>query len=248
MPENTGNTPLRVTVYGSCVARDTVDLAGGGALQVTAYVARQSLLSIGNDASARFPADAHVDSAFQRRNMLGDFAGDAARRLVAAADRTDLLLWDLADERHGVQAYPGGDVVTRSIDIMKNPSVKAALRGSLHIPLGDDDHFDSWAEAASRFRDELDAAGLVERTVVLAVPWAEVSADGSPTPASMGITAPDANARYTRYYEHLRSLGLRMLEVDAAEVRGDPGHRWGHAPFHYAQGVYDGIVQRLLEG
>ena len=42
---------VRVTVYGSCVARDTVDLAGAGRFDVVAYIARQSLLSTAHDAS-----------------------------------------------------------------------------------------------------------------------------------------------------------------------------------------------------
>src|SRR5699024_11329940 len=46
---------MRVTVYGSCVARDTVDLAGSDRFDVVAYVARQSLLSADHDASAHFP-------------------------------------------------------------------------------------------------------------------------------------------------------------------------------------------------
>src|SRR5699024_11095901 len=47
---------MRVAVYGSCVARDTVDLAGTDHFDVVAYVARQSLLSADHDASAHFPA------------------------------------------------------------------------------------------------------------------------------------------------------------------------------------------------
>src|SRR5690606_8572174 len=59
--------PVRVAVYGSCVARDTVDLAGPENLEVVAYIARQSLLSAEHDASPRFPAEVSIDSDFQRR-------------------------------------------------------------------------------------------------------------------------------------------------------------------------------------
>src|SRR5699024_5386949 len=53
---------VRVTVYGSCVARDTVDLAGSEHFDVVAYIARQSLLSADHDASPRFPAEVEIDS------------------------------------------------------------------------------------------------------------------------------------------------------------------------------------------
>ena len=88
MTDQPAAPPVRVTVYGSCVARDAVDLAGGGRLAVTDYIARQSLLSAGSDASARFPADAQVSSPFQRRMMVADFAGDLERRLSRAAATT----------------------------------------------------------------------------------------------------------------------------------------------------------------
>src|SRR5699024_2823677 len=92
----------RATAYGSCVPRDTVDLAGSDRFDVVAYVARQSLLSADHDASEHFPAQAEIGSDFQRRMMTGDFAGDLEERLADAAAETDVLLWDLADERHGV--------------------------------------------------------------------------------------------------------------------------------------------------
>ncbi|PWH06462.1 hypothetical protein DEO23_05690 [Brachybacterium endophyticum] len=246
MPETTGNRPLRVTIYGSCVSRDTVDLAAHDRIEVAGYVARQSVLSIGNDASARFPQDAAIDSPFQRRMMEGDFAGNAAQRILEEAPHSDLLLWDLADERHGVQAYLDGDVVTRSIDVMKSPEVKAALTGSLHVPFGDDEHFETWKASADALHATLEEAGLTARTVVLAVPWALCAIDGSETPASMGITPADANERFARYYDHLRDLGLRMIELDVEDVHSDPEHRWGHSPFHYAQDVYERIAEALL--
>src|SRR5699024_11196696 len=83
------DAPVRVAVYGSCVARDSVDLAGHGRLTVTDYVARQSLISAGQDASERFPTGAQVTSRFQRRMMQADFAGDLDGRLAAVAPSID---------------------------------------------------------------------------------------------------------------------------------------------------------------
>ncbi|MBK0330721.1 hypothetical protein I8D64_04830 [Brachybacterium sp. MASK1Z-5] len=246
MPETTGRPVLRVTIFGSCVSRDTVDLAAHDRIEVAGYIARQSVLSVGNDASAKFPQDAVIDSPFQRRMMEGDFAGDAAQRILEEAPHSDLVVWDLADERHGVQGYLDGDVVTRSIDVMRNPDVRAALAGSLHVPFGDDEHFEAWATAATAFHATLSEAGLAQRTVVLEVPWARTAADGSETPASMGISPEDANERFARYYAHLRGLGVQTIELDAEEVRSDPEHRWGHAPFHYTQDVYERIADALL--
>ncbi|HEX7350867.1 DUF6270 domain-containing protein [Brachybacterium sp.] len=238
--------PVRVTVYGSCVARDTMDLAGPEELEVVAYIARQSLLSADHDASPRFPADVEVGSEFQRRMMVGDFAGNLEERLREVGEETDVLLWDLADERHGVHLFEDGSIVTRSIDIVRQPEVLSVVEGARHIPFGEDEHFDLWASRAERLRELLTELELFEKTIVLRVPWALVTTDGKSTPWSMGTNAREANATYHRYYEHLADLGFRILELQPLGVLADPEHRWGLAPFHYTQDVYEEIVQRVL--
>lgn len=245
-PQPSIAAPVRVTVYGSCVARDTMDLAGGGRFDVVAYIARQSLLSADHDASYQFPADVEIDSEFQRRMMAGDFAGNLAERLEEAAPTTDVVLWDLADERHGVHVFEDGSVVTRSIDNVRHPEIAAAIERARHVPFGTDEHFTLWAAKAETMKEKLQRLGLFEKTIVLQVPWALVTADGKSTPWSMGTSAKDANLGYHRYYERLRELGFTMLELQPLGVLADPEHRWGLAPFHYTQEVYEEIARRVL--
>lgn len=249
MTDQPGDAPnVRVTVYGSCVARDTVDLAGSEHFDLVAYIARQSLLSADHDASPRFPADVTIDSEFQRRMMIGDFAGDLDQRLVESAGKTDVLLWDLADERHGVHVFDDGGVVTRSIDLVRLPEALTAVETGQHLAFGTDEHFALWAPRAQQLRDRLLALELFDKTWVLQVPWALVTVDGQRTPQSMGTTAIEANEAYRRYYEHLRALDFRILELQPLGVLADPEHRWGLAPFHYTQDVYEEIVARVLAG
>lgn len=237
---------VRVAVYGSCVARDAVDLAGADRFDVVTYIARQSLLSADHDASGRFPAEVEIHSEFQRRMMAGDFAGNLEERLAEAAPETDVVLWDLADERHGVHLFEDGSVVTRSIDIVRTPEVLSVIDGARHLPFGTDEHFELWALRAERLRDVLTELGLFARTVVLRVPWALVTTEGKSTPWSMGTSAREANVAYLRYYERLEELGFRILELQPLGVLADPDHRWGLAPFHYTQDVYEEIVERVL--
>ncbi|MGO2311177.1 MAG: DUF6270 domain-containing protein [Brachybacterium tyrofermentans] len=239
-------TPMRVAIYGSCVARDTVDLAGGSHLSVADYVARQSLISAGQDASSRFPEDPQVSSRFQRRMMEADFAGDLEQRLEKIAPTVDLMLWDLTDERHGVHVFDDGSVVTRSIDVTAVPEVLEVVNEARHVAFGSDEHFALWAPRAEAFRDRLRELGLFEKTIVLQVPWALVTVDGRETPLSMGTSAMEANEAYRRYFDHLRELGFEILELQPLGVLADPEHRWGLAPFHYTQAVYEEIVARVL--
>ena len=240
--------PTRVVIYGSCVARDSVDLAGGDRFDVVAYIARQSLLSQDHDASARFPAQTSIDSDFQHRMMTGDFAGNLIERLTEVADQTDILLWDLVDERHGVHVFEDGGVVTRSIDLVRVPEVLSVVEDARHLEFGTDEHFALWSPRAEQLRETLVSLGLFEKTVVLQVPWALVTVDGHHTPRSMGTSAVEANEAYLRYYERLRELGFTLLELQPLGVLADPEHRWGLAPFHYTQDVYEEIVERVLAG
>lgn len=247
MPAESAKDPVvHVAVYGSCVARDSVDLAGGGRFEVIEYVARQSLLSAGLDGFRHFPDEVDIDSAFQRKQMQGDFAGDLRARLQQAAS-ADLLLWDLADERHGVHIFDDGSVVTRSIDLIRLEPVLQAVESARHLPFGTDEHFELWSASAAEFHDQLVAWGLFERTIVLQVPWALITKEGRPTPWSMGKRAPDANEEYQRYYDQLRRLGFAVIELHPIAVLADPDHRWGLAPFHYTQDVYAEIIRLVLE-
>lgn len=240
------HTPVRTAIYGSCVSRDTAEFAGKDIIDVAAYIARQSLLSAGSDAGDRFPDDAQVSSPFQERMMRGDFAGNVIERL-RELDGIDLLLWNLTDERHGVYLFDDGAVVTRSIDLINVPEALAAVENARHLPFGTDEHFERWSKQISTFIQTLRELGLLEKTVVLNIPWATTTVDGRPAPASMGTQPAQANKKYRRYVDLLRETGLGILEISAGEVRADPEHVWGLAPFHYSPAVYGEILLRLAE-
>ncbi|WP_405216955.1 DUF6270 domain-containing protein [Agrococcus sp. Ld7] len=238
---------MRVLVYGSCVARDSVEFATPSTVDLKGYVARQSLISVGSDASSHLPLLEDVTSKFQGRMIRADFAGGLLDRLESLAADTDVLLWDLADERHGVHRFPDGTVVTRSIDTMKVASVSETLDEAELIPFGTDEHFALWRERVDAFAATLHTLGLFDRTIVLEVPWAVRTTEGDPSPWSMGVRASEANKRFRRYYDELRQRGFRRVELPEEVVLADPAHRWGLAPFHYSPAVYREVLRQLRE-
>lgn len=241
--------PIGVLVYGSCVARDTVEAAPEGTFDLVGYIARMSLLSAGTDATGSFPADISLASDFQQRMLTADVAGDLTGQLAQHGPDADVLLWDLTDERHGIYEFADGSIITRSIDVISVPEALTELEDAAErrLPFGDEEHFRRWSARAEEFAASLRELGLFERTVVLQVPWALVTVTGEPTPWSMGVRAADANAQYARYYQHLRELGFAVLEMQPLAVLADPEHRWGLAPFHYTAEVYAEILRRLRE-
>lgn len=241
----TDDAAPRAFLFGSCVTRDTLELVDRQTLDIAAYVARQSLLSAGSNASAHLPQNLGLGKGFKRRMIRNDFAGSLLRNLRRVAPSVDVLLWDLTDERHGVHRFADGTFVTRSIDNIQVPAIAELLATTEHLPFGSRTHQSLWTAAAISFTEFLDKIGLLERTVVLQVPWALLTTEGRPTPWSMGVRARDANRNYEPYYETLHSLGHRVIQVPQEMVVADPNHRWGLAPFHYTEEVYLEVLRQL---
>lgn len=240
----------RVFIYGSCVSRDTFGYLPEDQYSLVRYVARQSLIS------AFAPADidgldlSTLTSSFQRRMMLGDVAGSLTQDLRDLGGCTDLILWDLCDERLGVYRHTNGAVVTRSVELVRS-GAESRFATWEHIPFGTDDHFRLWMTAVAKFFERLGSAGLLERVALLAIPWATHLSDGSVTPASYGLTARAANPMYERYYRAVADVHpIRVVSLSPEAVTGDTGHRWGPAPFHYSAEVYTeiaGAIERLVQ-
>lgn len=229
----------QVFIYGSCVSRDTFEFLRPQGHGLVDYVARQSLISAFAPADPEVIGPVAAESTFQRRMMQNDWRGTLADTLAATAGRTDVLLWDLCDERLGVRALDAGGYLTRSVDLVST-GVDARLDAvSRTIDLGTPEHEQLWSEALVRWRAVLDAAGLVDRVVLLAPPWAASAVDGTPSPTSFGRTPEAANHLFTPYHRSIVNLfDCPVVTIDGGEARSDQGHRWGFAPFHYSVDSY----------
>ncbi|MBO0924931.1 hypothetical protein J1G44_20235 [Cellulomonas sp. zg-ZUI199] len=228
------------------MARDTFEhVSGSGQFVLVRYVARQSLISAYAGA-ATVPGTEVLESPFQRRMVEGDAQGDLPSLLVAHAAETDLLVWDLTDERLGVWTWPEGQVATRSVELVAS-GIEEHLRGRRLVTFGTNEHFALWCRALAWFHDTVRGLSLLPKTVLLAVPWAETSDDGSAVPRSFGVAPAEANAAFERYYSAARDAGIRVVAPPIKDVVADSQHRWGPAPFHYSRCTYETIASLLEE-
>ena len=234
----------RLAVYGSCVSRDSASVLEDRGWSVERYVARQSLISAGSSVDVSGLDLSGLASAFVRRSFLSDAAGDLEGQLSEAASRTDILLWDLTDERLGVVETMPGCFLTRSTEGMT-----AGLYKRLEcrvLKLGTDEHLSLWECALPRFRVVLERCGLLERTVLLHAPWALRTFEGEPTVSSWGLTSQEANCLMAGYVEQVHhQLPVPVLRVLDELVVADTKHRWGAAPFHYVQGFYAWVASAV---
>ncbi len=236
---------LNVYVYGSCVSRDTVAAMDPETASIAGYTARHSILSEGTDASYKLPDDLGLKSAFQTRMVRQDWAGNALEQLFAQADTLDLLLWDLMDERHGVHWFVTGEVITRSVDLLRSQPALDLIEPNTRIGFGNDLHFDGWADKTTEFVSRLRDAGLLEKTRLIKINWATKTTTGEDAPYSMALTPNSANKLYQRYYQHLENLGVPVIEVPQELALADPEHIWGAAPFHYGPATYRYIIEAI---
>lgn len=235
---------LPVFVYGSCVARDTFEILDDRHLTLAHYVARQSVISVGNHADPALASAVDLPSAFQRRMVAGDVAGDLEQKLLEIVDSPPrLLVWDLTDERGGVYAMPDGSYVTRSVDVLSGGlEERVQSVGGRLIAFGSDEHFALWGAAVDRLRTIIRRSPIAA-IAVLALPWASMTEDGNPTPPSFDMEPALANELYERYYDYVRDIP--EFHVFSVDPQADGEHRWGAAPFHYTRSTYERVGEAL---
>ncbi|GAA1155864.1 DUF6270 domain-containing protein [Ornithinicoccus hortensis] len=234
-----------VFIWGSCVSRDTFEHIDPATHQLVHYVARQSAVSAATPAVQLIKHPA-LESKFQQRMVTGDFASNLERELTRHADRIDLIMIDLVDERLGFYVLPDDSVVTRSVELIRAGGEEMLPVGSRHVAFGELEHYQRWQRSITWTSDLIQRLLPDAEVVLLDIPWAASSSSGEPTPASFGINARKGNRLFRRYAKFAeKALGARAIRIPASQVSSGPTHPWGVAPFHYTEDVYLRIVKQL---
>ena len=236
---------IRTFIYGSCVSRDTFEYLDKGEFSLLRYVARSSLVSAFSPPGPVPLAQGHGLSPFQLRQVETDAASGLLPLLRELADRVDLLLWDLCDERMGLFDVGDGRVVTRSVELLRAQTQSEILNTARLIDFGTDEHLSRFQKALERFAAHLDQSNLLGKILLVAPRWAEEDDAGRGDLKSFGRSAEWANDRF-KEYNHLvgATIGCPVLGHDIKTI-ADTAHKWGRAPFHYAQPVYTELAREI---
>lgn len=240
---------MRVLIHGSCISRDTLELAPHVDLELTSYFARSSMISAFAPAKSSLAGFTnHVASGFQRRMLEADTQKLLPRRLKS--EEFDLLLLDIVDERFHVLAR-GDERITDSPAFRESGYLDGHSGSWRRIVSGGQEHFEEWTRAVDEMLATVAKLPRKVRVAFLDADWAETIAGASDHSAlrHAGRTPAEANMLYARYGEYLRSrLPEENLIQPPAGVRvSDPNQKWGLAPFHYVQDFYDCVSGRLVE-
>ena len=229
-------------IIGGCVSRDTVDPLLGESLELKRYVARQSFISAGTDATKLVPK-VDLRSQFQRRMLEADLSGSLFRD-VEENSEVDLVLWDLNVERLGAWQFDVDTFVTDSGEFRRMENYSSITTGVPHIDFGEEDHFRIWKERFFQFKEVLQRNGLVEKTLLLAPDWALVDETGETVGLFEAVKAGAYNAIYRRYWDFAEANGFEVLRMQ--DTVAESHHKWGPAPFHYTEGVYDVFRETIM--
>lgn len=230
-----------VFIFGSCVSRDIYSRLAKFGFGMIDYVARQSLVSADAPADSRLIDSDLFDSKFQLSSIRSDFDSDLWGRAESVRD-ADLVLMDLVDERNGCLELSSGGIVTNNWELACTGQ-KDKLDGFSHLPLGSERHLRLWRRSFDCFLDLLERHGKRDRLLVLRPQFVELSGgDGS-----FGADAVRALTNsYRPYVDYIVSRGIALLEVDDSELAAGEEHRWGPAPFHFADSTEIAFMNRVV--
>lgn len=231
----------RVFIYGGCTSRDAVDYYSEHGWELHKYLARQSLISAFKPADPNeFEFDS-PESKFQRRMYEGDVNSTLPATVKREAKNIDLLVWDLMIERNGVAKVRSGGMVTRN-GVPKKAGTQT-IGGS--YAFGTDGHLRLWLWALEKWVSVLDRAGLKDKTVLNATPWALVDKHGEPMKSKGGMTAEWFNEKIATYWDAIEAQGIRVARIPQEVAIADPDHNWGKAFFHYVPETYKAQLEAI---
>ena len=233
--------PLKVFSYGGGPASAIVDHFPGHALQQAGLVSRQSLISaMGGPSEAVLATTATRPAAV--RVLQADIAASLRADIETRLPSTDIVLWDLFDERFGVDRLGDGTYLTRSPERVKY--VAAGSGATQTIAFGTEEHFGLWCEAAEEFLGFLAGKALLPRTYVLDLAWAHADENGLDAELPFGLSSEEANAKFARYAAFLRGRGVNVLSHSRTWTSRT--HKWGAAPYNLHDAVYREVAGKLL--
>lgn len=231
----------RVFIYGSEVSLDTFEHLDPGSFELVDAVTGQSALSAYTRPVRLLPRNGITDA-----DVLSDLESDLRSRIAVAARATDLVLVDLAVERHGAHVLSDGTVVTRTPRLIASPAEAMLPADAQFLPFGTERHLQYWTDAMASVGDMFGELMPRAAVALIDIPWAWESEEGEPVPGRPDQARHEIAAILDAYHRiAATALGSRTLSVDASTARSSMLHPRGPAHVHYAEAVYVEIVRQL---
>lgn len=237
----------RIYIYGSCVSRDSFDFINKSEHRLLGYTARQSLISAVSKPYRAAADSGALKSQFQVRNLQGDFDGNLLDILSELAPETDYIFWDLTDERLGLIKIDDYTFITKSVELVQS-GLLGKIKEHEWIRFGTEEHLELWQEAVRAFADFAKSNLPDTKIVLINLPWALLDEKGRPLEKTWDLLPDEANNLLARYAAVIRNyLDVYDIEMSWDEATASSIHRWGLAPYHYQDAVYEQVIDRFAQ-
>ena len=233
----------QLLIYGSCVARDIVRIVPGR-FGLVHYAARQSWVSAASQPLKR-PQNIEL-GAFSTRSIIGDFLSNIPATIRKFGDQADVILIDIASDRHGV--YPVGDSYISNTGELRRANLLPTLEHEPLVAFGTPEHKRLFKLAVAKVKRTLLSAGVFDRALVLNVQFAGRSNDGTPVPLARGMYSTEVNSKYEYYYQVFEDYGFNVVPEPPAELQvANSDHKWGLQQDHLIDPLYHWWADRIDE-
>ncbi len=221
-----------------------MDFAAKDGIVLDTYFARSSFASAFAAGRVQDTFSAGIPSTFQRRQVRQDFLKTFVEALPSMS--FDILLVDFTDERFPLYVLDDGRVITVSVELRRT-SFPDGLPGRYVKPFTLE-HFQLWEFGWRRFIHLMTDAKSVSKIRINRALWC----DRTESDESFDLEhSPKSIDTANRYFEKLfqrcaNDVGAcNFYAYDAVLFRGKDGHKWGKAPFHYADSFYLATLAHL---
>jgi hypothetical protein len=236
-----------ISIWGSCVTRDTFELGGSFTGQLT-YHARSSWISQASAVSHQPPTSVPEGTGFAHRMVREDLRNSILESTTDA--QPDLVVFDLIDERFDVVKAGAGYYTVN--DYYGRLDLEEPLRSvaTYTVPFRDDTREQLFAEAVADLAPKFLEA-LPKARFALHQAWytARAADPAYRFYSSAGTHVTWSNRRLAAHYAALRqSFGdrLHIIEADRrAHLVADAEHKWGLAHFHYVPSYYQQVLSQI---
>lgn len=200
------------------------------------------------------PESLNFKSKFLQRSIRGDFHSDALKRIQFHAESSDQLLIDFATERRGYlpvkkHAFlPAGSkspVISFTREVATS-NISEILPMAKRVKFGSRNHFSRFAESALKFKNDLEKLDLLDRTVIVRVPFVDKSNSDLSVPLVHQVPGKIWNELFIPYYDYLEGLGFKVTKALPSEFAiADSNHEWGIGPDHFIPEAYEWWAEAL---
>lgn len=263
-PVRTGLNPIHevsLSIFGSCVSRDVLECPSNQdrTIRLKTYVARQSIVSAVSEPLHCEEQRIQLQSAFQRRMVLGDFQKTSFD--LFAADGSQYILIDLIDERFDLMRI-GKTWITLSNETETSGITKAYSRENgrglrptrvkkkrvrSHYYVG----IKRLEDYIRCFSERLKTVYAEDHILLHRVKMQDYYVDSGGSVCKFPLNHLYNNMRVNRLldymYDYLEKCLPNAPVIDFSGMYyADQNHKWGLSPMHYQAEYYERVYQEIL--